>query len=83
MRLRGGRVLPRRASRVVRTFQWLLVLATAAALIVDAVVHLRDAHFYDGAAGGWVTEGQLFRAQAAVALPVSYTHLTLPTNREV
>jgi uncharacterized membrane protein YozB (DUF420 family) len=70
-RLRGGRVAPRRASRAVRAFQWLLVLATAAALIVDAVVHLRDAHFYDGAAGGWVTEGQLFRAQAAVALLVA------------
>jgi hypothetical protein len=45
---------------------WVLRVATAAALVIDAVVHLQDAHFYD-VSGHWLSEGGLFRIQAVAA----------------
>jgi hypothetical protein len=47
---------------------YLLRAATAAALIIDAVVHLQDAHFYDANTGSLLSQGQLFRIQAGVAI---------------
>jgi hypothetical protein len=47
---------------------YLLRAATAAALIADAVVHLQDAYFYDANTGSLLSQGQLFRIQAGVAI---------------
>lgn len=57
---------------------YLLRLATAAALVIDAIVHVQDAHFYDVAAGGGVTQGQLFRIQSVVAIVVALAVLIWP-----
>jgi MYXO-CTERM domain-containing protein len=57
---------------------YLLRLATAAALVIDAVVHLQDAHFYDVAVGGVLTQGQLFRIQSVVAIVVALAVLAWP-----
>jgi hypothetical protein len=51
---------------------------TAAALIIDAVVHLQDAHFYGPNAGSLINQGQLFRVQALVALVVAVAVLAVP-----
>jgi hypothetical protein len=51
---------------------------TAAALIIDAVVHLKDAYFYDANTGPLLTQGQLFRVQAVIALVVAAAVLVLP-----
>ena len=51
---------------------------TAAALIIDAVVHLQDAHFYDPNAGTLISQGQLFRVQAVIALVVAVAVLAIP-----
>ncbi len=50
---------------------WVLRAATAAALIVDAVVHLQDAHFYDVGNGALLSEGGLFRIQSVAAIVVA------------
>jgi len=55
-----------------------LRVATAAALVADAVVHLRDAHFYDISAGGVLTQGQIFRIQSVVAIVVAIAVLAWP-----
>jgi hypothetical protein len=56
-----------------------LRLATAAALVIDAVVHLRDAHFYDVSVGSFLlTQGQLFRIQAGVAIAAALLVLVWP-----
>jgi hypothetical protein len=56
-----------------------LRLATAAALVIDAVVHLQDAHFYDVSVGSFLlTEGQLFRVQAGVAIAGALLVLVWP-----
>ena len=57
---------------------WALRLLTAAALITDAVVHLRDAFYYDANAGALLTEGELFRIQAGVAIAVAALVLLWP-----
>jgi hypothetical protein len=44
-----------------------LRVATAAALGVDAYVHAHDAGFYDFHGGGAISQGNLFRVEAAVA----------------
>jgi hypothetical protein len=54
--------------------------ATAAALVVDAVVHLRDAGFYDSVATSVVSQGTLFRAEAAAALLVAVLLAARPTR---
>lgn len=46
---------------------WTLRVATAAGLVIDAVVHLDLASLY-AEGGGTVNEGVLFRAEAVVAL---------------
>jgi len=70
----GGRTRPRRDSIT----GYALRLATAAALVVDAVVHLQDAHFYDVSTGSLVTQGQLFRIQAVVAIVAALAVLAWP-----
>jgi hypothetical protein len=57
---------------------YLLRLATAAALVIDAVIHLQDAHFYDVAVGGVLTQGQLFRIQSVAAIVVALAVLAWP-----
>jgi hypothetical protein len=47
--------------------EFILRLATAIGLVVDGLVHLHDATFYDFANGGAITEGDVFRAEAAAA----------------
>jgi hypothetical protein len=58
---------------------WLLRAVTAAALVIDAVVHLQDAHFYD-VGGHWLSEGDLFRIEAVVALAAALLLLVWPTR---
>ena len=55
-----------------------LRLATATALVIDAVVHIQDAHFYDANAGALLTQGQLFRIQAVVAIAAAIAVLVWP-----
>jgi hypothetical protein len=57
---------------------YVLRVATAAALVTDAVVHLQDAHFYEISAGGVLTQGQLFRVQAVVAILAAVAVLAWP-----
>ena len=52
--------------------------ATAAALIIDAIVHLQDAHFYDANTGALLDQGQLFRIQAVAAIIVALAVLVWP-----
>ena len=56
---------------------YLLRGCTAAALIVNAVVHWRDAPFYD-VAGKTLNQGQLFRIEAVVAVIVALAVLVWP-----
>jgi hypothetical protein len=51
---------------------------TAAALMIDAVIHLQDAHFYDVSTGPLLTQGQLFRIQAGVAIVAALIVLVWP-----
>ena len=55
-----------------------LRLATATALVIDAVVHFQDAHFYDANAGALLTQGQQFRIQAVMALAAALAVLVWP-----
>lgn len=57
-----------RADFMARLGFLLLRLATAAALTVDAVVHLHDAFYYDANVGSLITEGELFRTEAIIAI---------------
>jgi hypothetical protein len=57
---------------------YLLRVLTAAALIVDAVVHLKDARFYDASTTALLSQGQLFRIQAGVAIVVAVAILAWP-----
>jgi hypothetical protein len=57
---------------------YLLRVLTAAALIVDAVVHLKDARFYDASTTALLSQGQLFRVQAGVAIVVAVAILAWP-----
>ncbi|HVA61131.1 MAG TPA: hypothetical protein VNG13_11435 [Mycobacteriales bacterium] len=43
-------------------------MGVSSALVVDAVVHFRDAHLYDANKGSLLSQGALFRIQAVVAL---------------
>jgi hypothetical protein len=56
---------------------WILRVATAAALGIDAVVHWQNASAYD-AVTATVSQGQLFRAEAAVAVVVGLLVLIRP-----
>jgi hypothetical protein len=55
-----------------------LRVATAAALIIDAVVHFQDAHFYDPNVGSLLSQGQLFRIQGVVAIVLAVAVLAVP-----
>jgi hypothetical protein len=57
---------------------YMLRAATAAALVIDAVVHLQDAHFYDANTGSLLDQGQLFRIQAVAAIIVAVAVLVWP-----
>jgi hypothetical protein len=65
-----------RASTWTVTFA--IQVLTAAALVVDAYVHFVNAGLYDPAMGGFITEGNLFRAQAAAATFVAAALLLRP-----
>jgi glucan phosphoethanolaminetransferase (alkaline phosphatase superfamily) len=56
----------------------LLALVTAGLLGVDAYVHLHDAAKYDGFKSSVMTEGDLFRIQAVVAIVVGVLVLIWP-----
>jgi hypothetical protein len=56
---------------------WTLRVATAAALGIDAAVHARNASAYD-AVKATVTQGQLFRVEAGVAIAVGLLVLIRP-----
>lgn len=55
-----------------------LAVATAALLAVDAYVHLDDASFYDAVRTSVLSEGTLFRVQAAAAIVVAIALLVRP-----
>ena len=75
----GSRARGRRARRSSGlAVAYLLAAATAAALVVDAVVHLKDAFFYDANTGALLSQGQLFRIQAGVAIVAALAVLALP-----
>jgi hypothetical protein len=57
---------------------YVLRIATAGALVIDAVVHLQDAHFYGPVAGSLVSEAQLFRIQAVAAIVAALAVLVWP-----
>lgn len=57
---------------------WLVRLLTAAGLAVDAYVHIVTASAYDFPAGGVVTQGDLFRIEAGVAILAAVLVLLLP-----
>ena len=56
---------------------WVLRVATAAALGIDAVVHWQNASAYD-AVTATVSQGELFRVEAAVAVVVGLLVLVRP-----
>ncbi len=60
-----------------RIVSWTLRVAIAAALGIDAVVHLQNASGYDGG-GATITEGELFRVEAGLAIVVGLLVLLWP-----
>jgi hypothetical protein len=56
---------------------WALRVGTAAALAIDATVHLRDATGYD-AVRATVSQGQLFRVEAGLAVVAALLVLVWP-----
>jgi hypothetical protein len=56
---------------------WMLRVAAAAALGIDAAVHARNASAYD-AVGATVTQGELFRVEAGLAVAVGLLVLVRP-----
>jgi hypothetical protein len=69
-----ARSLPARAGLGLR-------LLAAAAFAIDAYVHATGASIYDPPRGGVVTEGNLFRVEAAVASLAALALLLRPTRR--
>jgi hypothetical protein len=65
---------PRAGSRIV---SWALRVGTAAALGIDAAVHLRNAPAYD-AVKATFTQGGLFRVESGVAIAVGLLVLVWP-----
>jgi hypothetical protein len=59
-------------------YQRALAATTAALLAVDAYVHLRNAGLYDAIATPTLSQGTLFREQAAVAAAVAVTLVLRP-----
>ena len=79
----GSRMRRRQALRGGLAVAYLLAAATAAALVIDAVVHLKDAVFYDANTGALLSQGQLFRIQAVVAIAAALAVLALPRKSPV
>jgi hypothetical protein len=57
-----------------------LRLAAATGLGIDAFVHATSAGQYDGPVGGFITAGNLFRAEAVVAILLAVLLLIHPTR---
>ena len=60
----------------MRALRIALLLVTAAALVVNAVIHLRLAGPFDAITGTLVSQGMLFRIQAAVNIAAAALLLT-------
>ena len=75
----GAATVPQHRAALARPAagSWVLRVATAAALGVDAVVHWQNASAYD-AVGTTITQGMLFRAEATVAVVVGLLVLVRP-----
>jgi len=75
----GAATVPQHRAALARPAvgSWVLRVATAAALGVDAVVHWQNAPAYD-AVGTTITQGTLFRAEAAVAIAAGLLVLLRP-----
>jgi hypothetical protein len=58
----------------------LLGLLTAALLGIDTYVHARDAHFYDAVRTSVISQGTLFRLEAAVAALIAVALLIRPSR---
>jgi hypothetical protein len=69
---------PTRQPSRVTVLQRGLAVATAALLAVDAYVHFHDAGRYDIVTSSTISEGTLFRVQAAVAVVVAVALLIRP-----
>jgi len=77
---RSRQIAGRRGVRRSRLVDHGLRAATAAALVVDAVVHLRDAGFYDAVATPVVSQGTLFRLEAGGALLIAVLLVVWPAR---
>jgi hypothetical protein len=55
-----------------------LAALTAALFAIDAYVHFDDAHDYDFPRGASITQGDLFRVQASIAIVVAIALLIRP-----
>ncbi|TWP31980.1 hypothetical protein [Leekyejoonella antrihumi] len=75
-RSRGGTLRGRSVRRSLATA--FLQLSLAACLVVDSVVHLDDAAFYEPVHGALIGEADLFRVQAIVALVIAAVVLVRP-----
>jgi len=75
----GAATVPQHRAALARPAagSWVLRVATAAALGVDAVVHWQNSSAYD-AVGTTITQGMLFRAEATVAVVVGLLVLVRP-----
>jgi uncharacterized membrane protein YedE/YeeE len=69
---------PARARAGSAVLGYVLRVGTAGALVVDAVVHWGDAAFYDTSTQSLLSQGQLFRIQAVVALVVAAAVMAWP-----
>jgi hypothetical protein len=58
----------------------LLGVGTAVALGIDAYVHARDASFYDAVRTSVISQGNLFRLEAAVAALIAVALLIRPSR---
>ena len=76
-------LLARRRGRLspVGLTQRVLAVAAAATLAVDAYVHLHDAGFYDSVTTSVLSQGTLFRVQAALAVAVGLAVAVRPRPR--
>jgi hypothetical protein len=75
----GAATVPQHRAAPARpaAWSWVLRVATAAALGVDAVVHWQNAPAYD-TVGTTITQGMLFRAEAAAAVAAGLLVLLRP-----
>jgi hypothetical protein len=62
------------------TISRVLAVGVAVALAVDAYVHATSSGFYDPTHGGIITEGNLFRAEAAVSSALAVLLLLRPSG---